>query len=1000
MEQQQHNVFSQTQLREIFDRAVEIPTGQHRKTYLDTACQGDDTLRQRIETLLIAHDSAGSFLESPIDPFAEGLISKLLPLTEAELDSATCLGTGIAPTEGDEVGAYILEERIGEGGFGIVYSGVHRDIKRKVAVKLVKPGMDTRHVIARFNRERISLSVMNHAGIARIYEAGSTEHGLPYFIMELVNGSSITNYCDHHKLSVKERIELLATVCDAIAHAHQKGVIHRDLKPGNILVEHVDGVGVPKVIDFGISKTSELVCGNPGETGSAQLVGTPLYMSPEQASFENHDIDVRADVYALGILLYELVAGSPPALEPGEDAGNVGLILQRTREGNKVGVRQRLESLDASTGSETAQHRATSFETLIHSVSDDLESVTAKATATDRNLRYDSVSGLAKDLRNILSNTPVEARPASLLYRTKKFYQRNTASVLLASAAVVAMLMAASFSIWFVMRANRAELLADAALVEKRMAIAGERLASAAKKDYQEDLESIELLLSNMFAAVLSENLGPNVTLAEVLLNQRKSIDRAFQDNPELRDKIGHKAAQFFSQHGSKDEVINNLRVMLQDSQRVSERSSKEFYNTINLKHLLAIELLEIGQLQEAAAICQDVVEDLSQDANKDKVVLRFKNLSLLARIEEESGRFEKAIEIYKECESRATEALGHQHLVVLLNSKSLVHAYLSRERFQDAKGLLLKVQDVAKGAFPMDHPVNISFLIASSRLQLARRDIDQALKSAREAVHYSSTANGRNNTTYAKHLRFNAWIEQKAGNFDAAIELNKKCLEIGIKSGNATRDEILDNYQSLANSWAAKGEALKEDRAQQIQCFENALAIASEHFPPNSEQNIFLEGRLAFLEHDQDVQASINRLEKIFHRATVHVGKECNGTINMMKTLSSLYCHEGEFEKAEMLLKEALELSQKHNGDSHLITINALAFYAQSLSYQNKYGKCFAVLDQWTNEFARNEATATDDQKQLVDLYQWGQDRENELTLHTAYGFLESTLRQAISDQ
>ena len=280
MEQQQHNVFSQTQLREIFDRAVEIPTGQHRKTYLDTACQGDDNLRQRIETLLIAHDSAGSFLESPIDPFAEGLISKLLPLTEAELGSATSLGTAIAPTEGDEVGAYILEERIGEGGFGIVYSGMHRDIKRKVAVKLVKPGMDTRHVIARFNRERISLSVMNHAGIARIYEAGSTEHGLPYFIMELVNGSSITNYCDHHKLSVKERIELLATVCDAIAHAHQKGVIHRDLKPGNILVEHVDGVGVPKVIDFGISKTSELVCGNPGETGSAQLVGTPLYMSP------------------------------------------------------------------------------------------------------------------------------------------------------------------------------------------------------------------------------------------------------------------------------------------------------------------------------------------------------------------------------------------------------------------------------------------------------------------------------------------------------------------------------------------------------------------------------------------------------------------------------------------------------------------------------------------------------------------------------------------------
>ncbi len=997
MQKQEHNLFSQEQLREIFDRAVEIPSGQHRKNYLESACQGDDTLRQRIETLLLAHDSAGSFLESPIDPFAEGLITKLLPLTEAEHVSATDLGSGVALSEGDEVGAYILEKRIGEGGFGIVYSGVHRDIKRRVAVKLIKPGMDTRHVIARFNRERISLSVMNHAGIARIYEAGSTGHGLPYFIMELVNGSTIMSYCDDHNLSVKQRIEMLVVVCDAIAHAHQKGVIHRDLKPGNILVEHVDGGGVPKVIDFGISKTSELICGNPSETGSAQLMGTPLYMSPEQASFENYDIDVRADVYALGVLLYELVAGSPPALEPGEDAGNVGLILQRTRAGNKVGIRQRLQSLGESTGSEIAKHRATSFDKLIHCVSDDLESVAAKALQTDRDLRYDSVSALAKDLRNILNNTPVEARPASLLYRSRKFYQRNTTSVLLASAAVAAMLVASWFSIWFVMRAHRAELLADAAVAEKQMAVAGERLASAAKREHQEDLESIELLLSNMFSAVLAENLGPNVTLTEVLLSQRKSIDRAFQDNPELRDKLGLKAAQFFSQHAPRDEVVDNLQAMLEASENVLEPSGTEINNAINLRHRLAQELVQIGQLQKAATISREVTEALSQEANKDKLVLRFKNLNLLARIEQSSGQFEKAIEMYKECESRATEALGHDHLVVLQNSASLVHAYLKHQRFRDAEEQLLKVQDVAKGSLPMDHPINISFLVASASIHLARRDLDHALKSAREAVHYSGNANGRNTATYARHLRFNARVELEAGNFDEAIDLDQRSLEIAIKSGNATLDETLDRYLTLAQNWTAKGEAAKGHRAQQIQCFGNALAIASEHFPPNSQQTIFLEARLAFLNSVHGAQASINQLEEILHRATLHVGKQCNGTINIMRTLSSLYCQEEEFKKAEVLLLEALELSKKLNGDAHPFTLHTLASYAQSLRCQDCHRECLAILNQWPPKLVNIKAPKTYVQKQLVELYRWSFERDSELKLQAVFSFIESTLQQTL---
>ncbi len=935
MNAQDHSVIFQRQLREIFDHAIEISDIQSRKSYVESACQSDLALKARIERLLQSHELAGNYLETPLDPGAQDLVSHLLPLDETRHKLADNFQTKVAPSVGEEVGAYLLTERIGEGGFGIVFSGVHKDItNRKVAIKVLKPEMDTRHVIARFNRERLSLSVMNHPGIARIYEAGTTEHGLPYFIMELVNGTSITQYCDEHKLTVAQRIELLLVVCNSIAHAHLKGVIHRDLKPTNILVEHVDGMGMPRVIDFGISKTSELVCGNPSETGGAQLMGTPLYMSPEQASFDNYDIDVRADVYALGVLLFELVSGSPPALEPGVDERNVGQILRRTLKGINVGIRQRLNSLDASSRSEICSNRTTSFERLIHTVSDDLESVAAKAIETDRDLRYESVAALANDLRNILSNAPVEARPASVMYHAKKFCQRNKGGVLLASLAFVSLFTASVFSIWFVLRAHRAELLAEAAIAEKRVALVAERLAVSAKQEKQKNIESTYTLFSKL---LLATNEDPDVTLAEALLDNRKTIDQAFHENPVLRDKLLRDASEFLSNHGYSDEVVG----MLEERLKIQlEKWGPRHVITLEVKSNLANERLNRGELKESMAIAQQVFDAVSQESNKHLVDLRCRNLNLLARIHQAMGQLEEAIEKFEQGYALGTEKLGPQSWVVLQNSATLVNAYLRAGQYAKAKKQLRETQQTAQETFSMDHFVNVSLLTSASSVYLAEGDVELSLKAIRDAVHYSGISNGRNHKTYAQHLQLNAKVEQKAGNLDHAIELNERALEILEKEGNASPQTLAIAYHSIAINWAAKG-----NKKKQIQFLEKACAISSTNFH-DSDWKYHLETKLAYTKKDQDLAMSVKSMEEITDRMKAHVGKKPAGIIHAMLSLSHLYSLQERFDKEKEVLYEALEISRGLKEESYSASLQVLAYYGKSLQRRGKFDQCYSLID------------------------------------------------------
>jgi eukaryotic-like serine/threonine-protein kinase len=425
-----------TSAKEVFLAAAELSPAE-RAAYLDTACPGDAELRRRVEALLRAHDEPGSFPAELPEKVAAALGSK--PGKANELGE-TSAPTGPDETIGAQVGPYKLLQRLGEGGMGTVYMAEQaQPVRRMVALKIVRTGMDSRQVVARFEAERQALALMDHPNIARVLDAGTTASGQPFFAMELVKGIPITRFCDEHHLSPRERLELMIPVCQAIQHAHQKGIIHRDIKPTNVLVAQHDGRPVPKVIDFGVAKaTSQKLTDRTMFTEFGSVVGTLEYMSPEQAKLNALDVDTRSDIYALGVLLYELLTGTTPLERRRLKESALDEVLRVIREEEPPVPSTRLSQSKESLPTVAAQ-RQTEPERLAKMVRGELDWIVMKALEKDRSRRYETASGLARDIERYLNQQPVEACPPSLGYRLSKFFRRNRGAVFAAALLLLAL---------------------------------------------------------------------------------------------------------------------------------------------------------------------------------------------------------------------------------------------------------------------------------------------------------------------------------------------------------------------------------------------------------------------------------------------------------------------------------------------------------------------------------------------------------------------------------
>ena len=787
-----------------------------RGALLDQVCAGDVALRKEVERLLGRESQAAKDL--------------------ATAHGSTQLLDALAPTQ---IGRYKILRPLGEGGMGIVYQAAQQaPVKRVVALKLIRPGMDSREVIARFESERQALALMSHPNVAQVYDAGTTDLGRPYFAMEYVAGEPLTTYCDAHRLTIRQRLDLFVQVCEAIQHAHQKGIIHRDLKPTNVLVAHVEGRAVPKVIDFGVAKAVQqsLEQRQTIYTQHGQLLGTPEYMSPEQAHGSGIDVDTRTDIYSLGVLLYELLTGTLPIdSKTLRDSGD-HLELRRTiREVDPPSPSKRLSQLGADVGNPAARARRASDATALRrQVRGDLDWIVMRAMEKDPARRYDSASALAGDVRRFLRNEPVLAGPPSTVYFLRKFARRHRTVLAGATLLLCVLVAGAVVASVLAVQARRAERKAQDA---QRVAVENERKARE------------EATRSAHVAAFLREMLGgvnpatargrDTSLLREILDKTAQRVSTDLKDFPlveaDLRETLGqtYYALGLYAQaeenweaalaidrahHGEQNAEVAGLlssigaaklaRGDAKGAEPLMRRSLEMRRALFGNEHMqiaeaannLASILRALGDLPGAEKHLSEtaaLVEKL-QGPNEPRLATTLANLAGVLRLQlkfdEAEAPSRRALEIRRKVRGDA-----HPETANSLNSLGVLMQ--DKGNFDAAEPLLLEALAMRRRIFanqPQGHPDVAESLHNMSRFYDVRGDGAQALAYAQQAAEMYRALVGADHPDYARSLYEVAHQHWAMGKYDESENLLRECIAIFERAGRTKNHTYATALQRL----------------------------------------------------------------------------------------------------------------------------------------------------------------------------------------------------------
>jgi tetratricopeptide (TPR) repeat protein len=898
-------------IEELYQAAMAQPA-ENRADILQRACPGDPELRAEVESLLEAAGSASSFLED----------SPLSGATGADTTSGPTAG-GPGPTHamvadeiaGAVIGRYHLLQKIGEGGMGEVWLAEQKEpVRRRVALKLVKAGMNSREVIARFESERQALALMDHPAIARVFDAGSTPEGAPYFVMEYVAGVPITNYCDNHRLSTRERLDLFIRVCEGVQHAHQKAIIHRDLKPSNILVTSVDGRAAPKIIDFGVAKAlTQKLTVDTMFTRVGVLLGTPQYMSPEQADSSGEDIDTRTDVYSLGIILYELLAGAPPL-----DMRRIAFdeFLRKLREEEPAKPSTKIRTQDAATSTELAHKRQTEPLALAKEIRGDLDSITLKALEKDRSRRYGSPSDLAADIGRHLNNEAVLAVPPSAAYRARKFARRYRVALATAGAFLLVLVAAAGISIWQSIRATRQRDRADAAAAS----------AQAVNDFLQNDL---------LAQASAHNQIGP-AAKPDLDLKVRTALDRAaariagkFDRQPEVEASIRDTIGQTYADLGLYPEARKQLERALDLHRQVHGAEDPRTLNTMRRLGRLAVQQ---GKFADAAALFSQAMaiqrRVLGQE-HRDTLA----SMNGLADVYSIQGKYAQAEALYQqilEIRRRVPGSGGPETLA----SVGLANLYYVQGKFAQAEPLFSQDLETKRRLLGPEHPNTLISMTNLANVYYAQGKQEQA-----ETLYSQSLENERR-VLGPEHPNTLATMNNLANVYDAlgkeaqAETLYSQSLEIERRVLGPEHLETLGTMANLANVYNAQGK-----HAQAETLFKQTLEIQRRVLGPEHPDTLDSLSEIALMYQREGKYAFAETYAAQALTGRRHALPQHPDTMSSASDLALIYVSEGKFTEGESVAREVVETDRKIRPD-HWQRFRAESLLGASLAGQKKYSE------------------------------------------------------------